>query len=235
MKYLFDRVGALVVMELLTMAAAYLLFKERYSDSVKRVVRITAIVLGVLVSIPMVLITTSRFGDDSSFSFINYSGQAVINFNEHGLNANGIRNGDRVVPLFKKMVGFKNVPNNYMERRQKYQTMTMDDSVFSTFVGDFTLDFGPFFGLIAILIMAYLVKALCKYRGSTIPFYKIVPLYFIICVCVQGSIYLFSYGDIGGNLKVVVYILVYLFLKYYKNEKKSDSFISPSISSYTGE
>ncbi len=222
-----------VIIVALTLIAAYLLFRKKYDHSVNSFFYFFYCIIVGLVSIPIFFITLSRFGDEASSSVIDYAGQAVINFNEHGLDANGIRYGDRVLPLFKKVIGISGVPNNYVERRDKYSSMTMDDSIFSTFVGDFTLDFGPVCGFLFCSLMSLVVYRVIKSKQTIIPFYKIIPLFFIICVCVQGAIYLFSYGDIGGNLKIVTYIIIYLFARRSYYERKSNSIISSAISSNT--
>ena len=220
-----------VIIELMTCVAAYLLFKNRYSERIRQRIRKIGIIVALLVSIPLFYITLSRFNDVSS-SIVNYSGQAVINFNEHGLEANGIRYGDRVLPLFKKIIGIQDVPNNYVERRFKYSHMTMDDSVFYTFVGDFTLDFGPVGGfLFGLLLTVIVYLSIISNRFYT--FSDIIPLFFIICVCVQGAMYLFAYGDIGGNLKILVYIFVYSFAKITENERESNSIIFTTVPPHT--
>ena len=65
-----------------------------------------------LLCIPYYFLTVSRFSDisESMLSAIySYTGQGNLNFNLYALNNNGLRYGDRIVPMFKKMLGFQNV------------------------------------------------------------------------------------------------------------------------------
>jgi hypothetical protein len=39
-----------------------------------------------------------------------------------------------------------------------------------------------------------------------------------MCLCIQGGIKLFPFADIGGNLRLIVFVLVYFAFKLdYKN------------------
>ena len=77
-----------------------------------------------------------------------YYGQSFLNFNNYGLDAGGIRYGDRTANFFKSFL-FDDVPHNFVERREKYSHLKIDDYYFYTFVGDFTIDYGP---ILAVLL-----------------------------------------------------------------------------------
>ena len=57
-----------------------------------------------------------------------------------------------------------------------------------------------------------------RIRNNTVLFHQLIFLYFIMCVCIQGGLKLFSFSDIDGNLVIIVYLLVYYAFKLdYKN------------------
>lgn len=59
----------------------------------------------------------------------------MLVFNNYGMDANGIRYGDRTAPLIRKLLGLK-TSTNYYERRFVYSKMLVNDSYFITFIGD---------------------------------------------------------------------------------------------------
>lgn len=199
----------------LTMIATFFLFKNFYSDKINRFAKKAGIVVGIIFLIPLVAVTIGRFGEDSaSSSVIDYLGQENLYFNYYGLDDNGIRYGDRTIPLFKRMVGIGGVPHNYMERRAKYPHLKINDEQFSTFVGDFTIDFGPILAFLIFLGFNLVVNSKTKIYKGYFSFRKLLLLHFVLCVCIQGGMSLFSFADVGGNLQIIAYFLVYIYSKY---------------------
>ncbi|HQP81132.1 MAG TPA: hypothetical protein PLK20_06495, partial [Paludibacteraceae bacterium] len=49
--------------------------------------------------------------------------------------------------------------------------------------------------------------------NNRLHFHQLLMLYFVLCVCVQGSFYLFSYSDVGGNLKMIFMLMLYVYFK----------------------
>lgn len=203
---------------------AYLLFKPYLQEKINRVVKRIGLAIMLILIVPLVSITISRFSDSNSGalgSMEKYLGQSTLIFNNYAFDSGGVRYGDRTFPLFKKMMGFENVPNNYSQRRAKYSHMKMDDSHFITFVGDFILDYGPIAAFIILMIFTAIFGSLINCRSDCIPIYNLLFVYFLLNIIVQGSLYLFSYADVGGNLKIITYSLIYIVLKLYGKKLKS--------------
>ena len=159
----------------------------------------------------------SRFGDykvDVSGIMNWYIGQGSLYFNNYGLDAGGIRNGDRTMYLVKRVID-PDTPKNFVERREKYHNLKIDDYYFYTFVGDFTIDFGPVPAFIIFVVFNLIVLMLIRPRDGTIQVYQLLLLYFSMCICMQGGMTLFSYSDFAG-LRIVVIILLYLYLRYHE-------------------
>lgn len=239
-----ERAGiALIIISLI---CAFLLFVKWIPKiSLRRVKHI--IIIGVVIlSIPFIAITLSRFSSNKNHSqqsafasIIWYTGQPMIFFNNYGLDAGGIRYGDKTALLFKRAMGYE-VPMNYVERRAKYSHLKIDDNVFYTFVGDFTLDYGPFLASILFLLFAVIFRLLTKPRDGTLQFSQMLLLYCCANVCCQGVIALYSYGDIGGNLKLVIFLLFYIYFKLNIKKipyEKGDTTctVSATIPSNSGE
>ena len=168
--------------------------------------------------LPVGAITVSRFGDRAGgtvTSFLNwYIGQGSLYFNNYGLNPGGTRNGERTANLFLRIIK-SDVPKNYVERRQKYPNLEIDDYYFTTFVGDFTIDYGPIIAVIIFLAIYGWMYYKTKTRTDSITLHQLLLLYITMCVSMQGGMYLFNYSD-TANLKIITYIFLYGYLRYHE-------------------
>lgn len=209
-----------MVKRILMFIGTFFLFKDYIADHVKKKIKFWGIlVFSGLVAIFMIM-SLSRFGEREGgilSSFNRYGGEAVINFDRYAMDDNGIRYGDRVVPLFKKILQFDNVPNNFYERRLKYSNLYINDEVFVTFIGDLCIDFGPILTFIILIFFSVWIRRLTKSYQREYPFHKLILLHFTMCVCIQGGS-LFPYAD-TGNLVIIMTILLYLFFYFSYNSR----------------
>lgn len=196
------------IMVIFAIISAYLLLKKWMSPKRKKI--IISLMLGISIPILILLsvLTVSRFGDSnegSVGSVFSYTGQCNLNFNNYGLDAGGIRYGDRTCRIFKEILGFDNVPNGVVSRRFKYPNLWMDDYVFYTFVGDFTIDFGPIIGGIIIILFSLLFCSLTKPNRQSLSFSQLIIVYFAVLIPFQGGMYLFNFSD-GGNYTIMAFV-----------------------------
>ena len=165
----------------------------------------------------MLVLSASRFSKNiagMNGTNLYYIAQSTLNFNNYGLDAGGIRYGDRTCRIFKEFLGFENVPSGIVERRVKYRHMRMNDGVFYTFVGDFTLDFGPVIAFFIFVLYSILFSFLSNVRGGVISFSRLLIVYLEMLIPVQGGMYLFTFSD-GGNYSLVAFTLTaILFFKF---------------------
>ena len=206
---------------LFTVIMAYFALKEFIPVSINKKIKKIGIVLLLLFSVPMIAITVSRFGErvgGVKESVFNYIGQQNLNFNNYAFDNDGLRYGDRVFPLFKRMLGFNNVPYNFWERRIKYPNLKINDEVFIGFVGDFVLDFGTYLASIILIIFTIYIYSKTRIKNRTLLFHQLILLFLIMNLCMIGGLKLFPFADTGGNLVLIVYMLVYIAFKLdYKN------------------
>ena len=209
-----------VALAFLTIICGYFLFKQYLSKRLNKVIKKIGIVFIAIITLPVAAITISRFGSEKAgvATFINwYIGQGNIYFNNNALDDNGLRYGDRTLNLFKRLVDSK-TSMNYVERRETYSKLKINDEVFSTFVGDFTIDFGPFFAVIIFIVFNFFVIYSFqknKTNNNKIKLHQLLLLYFTVCISAQGGMYLFSYSD-TRNLNIIVLALLYYYLKYHE-------------------
>ena len=188
----------------------------------KMVARNILIAVGIFVAVVFIAITIGRFVDDSSsdianFYLQNYLGQSMIKFDNYGLDANGIRYGDRTAPIIRMLLGLGTSVNFY-ERRELYSHMHIDDSYFYTFVGDFTLDYGPIWGaFIMIFICLSFYKTLRIKKNGYYRLSHLILLYVLFQWCMYGFT-LWPFAEKMGNVKLIVYLIVYSIFRYQENK-----------------
>lgn len=206
----------------LLVVGTFLLFRRFINAQTrKKIIRIGA-VMAAFFALLFMAISVSRFssregGVESSFK--RYAGQSVLYFDQYAFDNNGIRYGDRVAPVFKRLLLFDNVPRNYVERREKYPNLNINDEVFVTFVGDFCFDFGPVAAFFILLFFSLLCIKTTQFNGSQYPFYKLIIVQFALSVCIQGGA-LFSLSDLG-NLEIILYFFLYVFFRMdYVHQKQ---------------
>jgi oligosaccharide repeat unit polymerase len=202
----------LIVEILFVLIITYFALRKFIPPIINKRIKIIGIFLLIATAVPLIAITNSRFGKTvggTQASLYYYLGQENLNFNNYGLDNGGIRYGDRTFPLFKRMLGFDNVPHNFWERRQKYPDLKINDEVFITFVGDFTLDFGPVAAPLIFIIFAIFFLKNTRIRNFRIRFHQLILVHFIMCVCMLGGMKLYPFSDVGGNLQVIVYFGAY--------------------------
>ena len=205
----------------LVLISTYFLFKDYLNVKTNKIIKMVGLSIVSFMAVVFMAMSISRFGEREGgvVSSINrYAGQAVLNFDRYAFDNNGIRYGDRVFPVFKKILQFSNVPDNYIERRAKYPYLHINDEVFVTFVGDFCFDFGPIIAFLIILLFTIWVRSKTKSNRTFYPFHKLILLQFCMNIIIQGGS-LFPYAD-TGNLIMITYFLLYVFfLLAYSNRR----------------
>jgi len=212
-----------VMNRMVTIIISYFALRKFIPRNINNVIKITGIILIIAITIPITVITTSRFDRLGSggikSSLFYYTGQENLNFNIYGLDNGGLRYGDRTFPMFKRMLGFDNVPHNFYERRTKYPHLKINDEVFIGFVGDFTLDFGPFVAPLIFIFFTFFILSHTRVRNGRILFHQLILVHFVMCICIQGGMKLFSYAD-TGNLKIISMFLAYIAFRLDYEQRK---------------
>ena len=216
----------------------YLAVRRWYSARINRTIKVVGLVVVTAASVPLLYLTASRFGaseDGGLNSTLFYLGQQNLFFNNYALDNNGIRYGDRTVPMFKRMLGFDGVPNNFHERREKYPNLRINDEVFIGFAGDWVLDFGPLIASLIFVSFCGIVLSGSRVRDGTIRFHQLILLHFVMTVGILGGMKLYPYSDVGGNLQLIVYLGAYVLffvdhdlMRRYRHRRK-DAQGTPSL------
>lgn len=204
----------------------YLVCIKVISPQVRKRIMVAIAVFSGIIIIGFSVVTLARFGQNKGdgilvHSLKNYTGQSFLVFNNYGLDANGVRYGDRTAPIVRMVLGLK-TSTNYYERRSTYWNMLVNDSYFCTFVGDFTLDYGPELGMIIILIFSFIFGNILKQKGDNYTFSQLFMLYILYRWCASGFT-LWSYAEKTGNVQLLLIFLVYILVRREeKNEFKNN-------------
>lgn len=206
-----------VVRELFVMGAMYMIFYRFYSSKLKKIFNTLILTVVVILAVPFIAITISRFGTragGSMSSLYDYSGQSALYFNNYALDDNGIRYGDRVMPGVKFLLGFDDVPMNWAQRRQKYPHLYIGDEYFSSYVGDFAIDFGPFLGGFLLIIFTMMFMSGLRIHNGKIKYHQLLILGIIAGIIPEGYFKLFPYSEVIGNLSLFVKLIIVVWFKF---------------------
>lgn len=211
------------VMTLFSISAGYMLMRRWIPKQRRRIATIVGSTIGGLFISLLVILTLSRFSNRSEGAMgenLSYIAQSSLNFNNYGLDAGGIRYGDRTLRIYKEILGFENVPSGIVDRRNKYSKMKMNDSVFYTYVGDFTLDFGPFAAVIILILMSCALTSITRVRMGVISFSQLLVIFLALLIPLQGGMYLFTFSD-GGNYTLAAFAFCAIFFNIVSGNKQN--------------
>lgn len=206
---------------LFAIVAAYILLKKWIPKKKRRLINILGSAIGGVVIMLLIILTISRVSSKdvgAGGSVLEYVGQANLNFNNYGLDAGGIRYGDRTCRIFKEILMFDRVPSGSLERRSKYSGLLIDDYYFYTFVGDFTIDFGPIISVFIFIFFSWFFVNSTKVRRKQLSFSKLLLLYLAVLIPFQGGMYLFNFSD-GGNYTLMAFTFMAIVFSISKNTR----------------
>jgi oligosaccharide repeat unit polymerase len=208
---------SLVIYTVLTVILGFFFFKQFFSDILKKIMRYVGVVALAMTMVPVIAITVSRFSQyrqSTVTDYVNwYIGQGNIYFNNYALDDNGIRYGDRTLNLVKRVIS-SNASDNFVERRDTFSNLYVNDDIFTTFVGDFAIDYGPVLAFLIFVVFNAWVLFRTRVQDGKIKIQQAILLYFTMCVCLQGGMTLFTFAD-TANLKMFCMFALYFYLVFY--------------------
>lgn len=195
----------------------FLLFRHKLDRITRKRVGWALAGVGSLLVVGLTTVTMGRFANNKQqteyliYGLETYAAQNFIFFNNYGLDAGGIRYGDNTANLARRILGLK-ASNDPREGQLTYSHLKIDNSRFYTFVGDFTLDYGPVAGFLVLMLMTiFFWKILRIKNNGEYKFNQIIILLILYQICVQGFS-LFPYSYWMANIKLIFVFLLYLLL-----------------------
>lgn len=195
-------------------------FYQYLSARLRKGISIASMVIGGLIVGQMLIITISRFGEESErgskvdplVSLYAYAGQHVNNF-----CAMFVDGGDaptqigRIFPLTNKIVNHED-----FDLLQHYENIhahvNIVVNVFDTFGGELYLDLG-WFGYISFFLVLAFVTQLIRYNWTELTFYRTIPTVVFIAFFTRG-IFAWPFVHHYTTLALIVAFMFYLLFKY---------------------
>lgn len=216
-----------ILLPIFTIAITYFAFSRFFKKEIRKRVVLMSAIVGAVIVIFFSIITISRFSDYSAGtqgSVFFYAGQANLNFDVYAFDDGGIRNGDRTMMLFKGWFD-DTTPSNRGDLLAKYPSLKISDALFSTYLGDIMIDFGPITATLIFLVFTLIANKITRPKGGRMYFDQIIVLYFVLCICSRGCMYLFDFSLKGGNWRMIGFLLMYLLFRLTREIKPSDKLI----------
>lgn len=157
---------------------------------------------------------------DMGYGLARYYAQGPLVFNNFCMDANGTREGHFTFPVVIKLFGGESLSEN--ELRLKYSHMKVDNSKFTTFVGDFVLDYGPLLAFFMFLFYSFVMKNKLR-NNATLKFSQLIFLY--LCMRFCCGFYQYQLGSTSGNL----FVLLALMLPILFMNKRNQTYIQRKI------
>lgn len=205
-----------LISQLYVITLMYFFFKPYLNlDLVKSIKRYFLVISSFFI---IIFITISLVRSDSDnrctpeYGIARYYAQGPIVFNNFCLDANGTREGHFTFPLILHILGEKSMTEN--ELRQKYYFMKVDNSKFTTFVGDYVLDFGPIVAFFLFVLFSMIACAWLRNNG-TLSFSQLIILYLSVRFCC--GFYQYQLGVTSGNIFILTSFLIALLFMGNKN------------------
>ena len=190
-------------------------------------------VLGTIFLSLFMAVTFSRANGNAARAFQlieSYVAQGPLLFNNYCLDAGGTRQGDYTAVAFKYIAGM-HPAMYYAGRLNKYAHMKIDESRFYTFVGDFTLDYGPVWAVVILLATALFFKRCLIVRDGTMTFHQFLMFYLLMVGCL--GYFQFPLGREGGNMEMVMILfLALLFKVVYDFDRRKNKLHEKNLHSF---
>lgn len=195
-------------------------FYQYLSHRLKRGITIASVVIGGFIIAQMLIITISRFGEESGrgnkvdplVSLYAYAGQHVNNFCaaiSEGSDA-PLQIG-RVLPLTNKILNHRDF-DLIQHYENIHANINIQANVFDTFGGEIYLDLG-WYGYILFFIILLFVTQIIRYNWQELTFYRTFPLVVLIAFFTRG---LFAWPFVGhyATFALIIVAITYLLFKY---------------------
>lgn len=202
-----------VVFWLFSFVFLYTIFRNYMEPASKSFLKKIFIVAGVILIIPFMLITISRFGDSGNNqgafdSIINYWGQGYI----QGTLYMGIENKPPIshgssFPLFYELTGISKPVSMGMTQIGEWRSW-----FFGTIVTSLMRNFGHVGFWIIVMVTLALFFGIMKIKSGRLQFHQLIFYILYFQIMSQGVFYFKQYTR-GGNLFILLTLLLVIFFR----------------------
>lgn len=205
-----------IVRPMMSFFIGYLLFSPFLLNRIKLIIKNTALAVGTVFILFLILITVSRFndltGDSDILTWLSlYTGEGCIRFSQYAYDLTETSNGDNCFSLFKNVLGLDTF-TDLGERRDYYEMkLGIPTIIFYTFIGDWYIDLG-FWGTICLCI----IVSMCLSRLlKNIVKKSILTLVDLLIISVFALMFMFGFMYFSIKNYYMQLFLAYSFLLLY--------------------
>lgn len=148
--------------------------------------------------------------DRMLYGYQRYFSESFLVFNNYCMDAGGTRDGQITFPIICKVLGNEVYSSN--ELRLHYSHLKIDNSRFSTFVGDFVLDIGVWWAFWLFVLISFWAARSLIIRNRCMRFDQLFFLYFMLKFTL--GFFQYIYTGVGGNLLFLVSLFAFFCFKY---------------------
>lgn len=204
----------------LEMFVAYCIFSPFMKQKNQKRLRAVMITFGVFLVLVFGALTIGRFGasefkadNEVQNSVAEYFGQGTLHFSADVLQNDTYQWGDGTMPFFRQILGLSYSKNIYDRQAKWGNSMKIEQGAFYTYIGDLCCDFSPYLAFILVFIVSIIFnKGINQNNNSFMGTPRLFLLFFICSICYDGLFY-FSFKTIGGNLKLIMNMLFFIFIQ----------------------
>ena len=202
-----------MVFQILLVFFMFLLFRDEFSDKIKRRVYLLGAISLSLVIFVLVFISQSRFGDMTTWMYYKYAGETFVNFSgQLWPDFKSPTGGTAYFDLFNRILG--NKINNASSLSDKWEYITnitgIDSHIFYGFIGGLIIEFGFIITAVVCTLISRTIWTRINHGTLNLP--SIILIGSLANLLFTGS-FLFVYQGFWGNMEILLVILSYIYFK----------------------
>ena len=202
-----------LVFSFIDIILCYILFKNRYSNNIRRFLSITIVTMGVSVTLVVIVFALFRFNDGNGYveySLYRYLGEPFVNFNTLLWNTNEYMYGNKSFPILRGLMGYDYIKP--LDMRDYYSDLTYYSYFFYSIIGHFYMDFGPYWCIIILLVISFFFSFLL-YKMKQVGSLSYYLLLFLYATFTLRNYFYFAF--MGDNNKTFLW-LCFFYVFFYK-------------------
>lgn len=209
----------------LSLGVAYCIFKEKYVFS--KYIKFSLVCGFIGCVICFFIITLDRFSglekdykveNSVVYSLFSYSGQGFLNFNDSIFENRNYSYGDITISNLRALLG-----KSYSKDLRSYENLwnlgrnpRVSMAVFSTLIGTFCMDYGPYWTFILAIFISIFMK---RFFGK-LSVNSLIIMYVYAGVLSYGPI-MYKYYFFWGGMQVLFYFFIFIYLTAHAIHNKT--------------
>lgn len=210
---------SLFIVQLLYIVFLIIIFRKFISDSLKKKITLYGGILIIGIVLLMISISNSRFGTLASWMYYKYAGETFVNFSgQLWSDLNGSTDGYAYFTWFGSFWGMQEHFSTMLDKWHYIASLTnIDAGIFYGYIGGLVIEFGWSVTFIAYLLLSIISNKLIRINNE-FSLSRILIIGFIANTLIYGM-FIFPYQAAWGNRELVLFLLMYIFVRFQESKK----------------